>query len=89
MTMKTTRRQFLKATAATGAAASAFSIVGCVAGPNVVVRQALWVGVFAATVAWLLYGRVFSLGLAAIFLVGFTGIEAFLRLWERSRWRQP
>lgn len=37
MTMKTTRRQFLKATAATGAAAGAFSIVGCVAGPNVVV----------------------------------------------------
>ena len=37
MTMKTTRRQFLKATAATGAAASAFSIVGCATGPSVVV----------------------------------------------------
>jgi sulfide dehydrogenase [flavocytochrome c] flavoprotein subunit len=37
MTIKNTRRQFLKATAATGAAISAFSIVGCAAGPNVVV----------------------------------------------------
>lgn len=33
----TTRRQFLKATAAAGAAVSAFSIVGCAGGPNVVV----------------------------------------------------
>jgi len=37
MTIKNTRRQFLKATAATGAAISAFSIIGCAAGPNVVV----------------------------------------------------
>lgn len=37
MTMKTTRRQFLKATAATGAAVSAVSIVGCGSGPSVVV----------------------------------------------------
>src|SRR3989339_498164 len=37
MTIKSTRRQFLKATAATGAAISAFSIVGCATGPNVVV----------------------------------------------------
>lgn len=37
MTIKSTRRQFLKATAATSAAISAFSIVGCATGPNVVV----------------------------------------------------
>lgn len=37
MTIKSTRRQFLKASVAAGAAASAFSIVGCAGGPNVVV----------------------------------------------------
>lgn len=37
MTIKNTRRQFLKATAATGAAVSAFGIVGCAGGPSVVV----------------------------------------------------
>lgn len=41
MTHKSTRRQFLKATAkagiATGAAISTFSITGCVGGPNVVI----------------------------------------------------
>lgn len=37
MNMKTTRRQFLKAAATTGAAVSAFTIVGCAQGPNVVV----------------------------------------------------
>jgi hypothetical protein len=57
--------------------------------PNVVVRQALWVGIFASVVAWLLYGRVFNLGIASIFLVGFAAVEVFLRLWERSQWRRP
>lgn len=37
MTIKSTRRQFLKASAASGAAICAFSIVGCASGPNVVV----------------------------------------------------
>jgi hypothetical protein len=56
--------------------------------PQTVVRQGLWVGVFAATVAWLLVGGVFSFGLAAIFIVGFGGIEVFLRLRELSLWRK-
>jgi hypothetical protein len=59
------------------------------AAPRVIVRQGLWFGVFAATVAWLSNGQVFSLGLAAIFAVGFAAIEVFLRLWERSQWRRP
>lgn len=37
MTITKTRRQFLKASVAAGAAVSAFSIVGCSSGPNVVV----------------------------------------------------
>lgn len=57
-------------------------------GPNVVVRQALWVGVYVATLAWLYVGRVFGVSLAVIFFIGFTAIELFWRLWERSQWRQ-
>jgi hypothetical protein len=59
------------------------------ASARVMVRQALWVGVFAATLLWLNYGQVLSFGLAIIFFVGFTAIEIFLRLWERSQWRRP
>jgi len=58
-------------------------------GARVMVRQALWVGIFAATLFWLNYGQVLSFGLAIIFFVGFTAIEIFLRLWERSQWRRP
>ena len=59
------------------------------ANANVVLRQALWVGIYAAVVAWLSYGRVINFGIAAIFLIGFTAIEIFLRLGERSQWRRP
>jgi hypothetical protein len=59
------------------------------ASARVMVRQALWVGVFAATLFWLNYGQVLSFSLAVIFFVGFTAIEIFLRLWERSQWRRP
>lgn len=55
------------------------------AGVGVVVRQGLWVGVFAAVIFWLAYGRVLNFSLALIFLVGFTAIEFFIRLWERSQ----
>ena len=56
------------------------------AGAAVVLRQAVWVGIYAATLAWLQYGRVFSLNLALILLVGFAAIEWFWRLRERSKW---
>ena len=56
---------------------------------QVMVRQALWVGVYAATLFWLNYGQVLDFGLAMIFLIGFAAVEVFLRIWERSRWRRP
>ena len=59
------------------------------ASADTIVRQALWVGILAATIAWLAYGRVLNFGLVLIFVAGFAAIEAFLRLWERSRWRKP
>lgn len=52
----------------------------------VILRQALWVGVFGSTVAWLQLGRVLTMGLALILAGVFVMIEFLLRLFERSRW---
>jgi len=59
------------------------------ANARVMVRQALWIGAYGATMVWLNYGQVISFNLALIFLVGFMAIEVFLRLWERSQWQRP
>lgn len=53
---------------------------------NVVVRQGLWVGVYAATLAWLQYGRVLNAALMVLLAFAFFAIEWFLRLRERTRW---
>lgn len=53
----------------------------------VVLRQALWFGIYADTLIWLQYGRVYNNSLAVIFFIGFFAIEFFLRIWERSQWR--
>ena len=52
----------------------------------VILRQALWVGVFGSTVAWLQLGRVLTTTLALILAGVFVLIEFLLRLFERSRW---
>jgi hypothetical protein len=52
----------------------------------VILRQALWVGVYGSTVAWLQLGRVLTAGLAVILAGVFAMIEFLLRLFERSRW---
>lgn len=56
---------------------------------NVMVRQALWFGVYGATLAWLQLGRLVTvyiiLGLAA----GLAAIEYFTRLREKAHWQPP
>ncbi|MEA3327078.1 MAG: hypothetical protein U9R53_07180 [Chloroflexota bacterium] len=52
----------------------------------VILRQALWVGVFGSTITWLQLGRVLTGGLALILAGVFVLIEFLLRLFERSRW---
>jgi len=52
----------------------------------VIIRQALWFGVFGATITWMQLGRVLTLALAGIMAVVFILIEFLLRLFERSRW---
>jgi hypothetical protein len=53
---------------------------------QVIVRQALWVGVYASTLAWLQFGRVLNWALAVLVGLAFFAIEWFLRLRERSQW---
>ncbi len=56
---------------------------------SVVVRQALWFGIYGAMLAWLQLGRLVTvyviLGLAG----GLAAIEYLIRLRERSRWKPP
>ena len=56
---------------------------------NVIVRQAMWFGVYSATLAWLQLGRLVTvyviLGLAG----GVVAIEYFTRLREKARWKPP
>jgi uncharacterized membrane protein YuzA (DUF378 family) len=56
---------------------------------NVIVRQAMWVGIYGATLAWLQLGRLVTvyviLGLAG----GLAAIEYFTRLREKSHWKPP
>ncbi len=52
----------------------------------VILRQALWFGIFGSTVAWLQLGRVLTPALALILAGVFVLIEFLLRMFERSRW---
>lgn len=54
---------------------------------SVVVRQALWVGIYIPTLAWLQIGRVLTPALALLLAFGFLLIEWLLRLRERSQWK--
>lgn len=56
---------------------------------NVIIRQAVWFGVYGATLAWLQLGRLVTvyviLGLAG----GLLAIEYLIRLRESARWKPP
>lgn len=54
---------------------------------GVIIRQALWVGVYGATVAWLQIGRALTPALAFLLAAGLIVIEWLLRLRERSQWK--
>jgi hypothetical protein len=53
---------------------------------QVILRQALWAGIYFSTIAWLQFGGVFTFALALLFAFGFAAIEWFLRMRERSQW---
>lgn len=57
--------------------------------PNVIVRQALWVGVYGAALAWLQLGRLLSLWVWMGLAGGLMAVEYLIRLRERARWKPP
>jgi len=56
---------------------------------NVIVRQALWFGVYAATLAWLQLGRLVTVYVVLGLAGGLAAIEYFMRLREKAHWQPP
>lgn len=56
---------------------------------NVIVRQALWVGVYGATIAWLQLGRLITLYVILGLAGGLVATEYFIRLREKANRRLP
>lgn len=54
--------------------------------PMVVIRQAVWVGIYLPTITWLQIGRVLTPSLALLLALGLLLIEGLLRMRERSQW---
>ena len=54
--------------------------------PMIVLRQALWVGVYFPMLAWLQFGRVLTLVLALLLGGGLIIVEGLLRMRERAQW---
>ena len=50
---------------------------------GVVARQAIWVGMYAAILAWLQIGRILNFSVALWFVLGFLGLEFLIQLRER------
>jgi hypothetical protein len=59
------------------------------AAPNVIVRQALWVGVYAATLTWLQLGRLVTLYVILSLAGGLIAVEYFIRLREKANRTPP
>lgn len=53
----------------------------------VIVRQAIWIGLYFPTLIWLQIGRVMTPSLALLLAIGLLLIEGLLRLVERSLWK--
>jgi len=57
--------------------------------PHAIVRQALWVGVYGATLAWLQLGQLATLWVWIGLGAGLVAIEYLIRSRERARWTPP
>ena len=54
---------------------------------GVLLREALWIGLYTSACAWLQINRGLSLTVAIFLALGLAAIEAFLRRIERSTWK--
>jgi len=57
--------------------------------PYVLVRQAIWFGVYGATLAWLQQAQLLTIYVALALAGGLMALEFILRLRERARFRIP
>ena len=53
--------------------------------PFVIVRQAIWVGVYGATLVWLEMGRILTFGIGLALGGGLIAIEYLIRMREKSQ----
>ena len=53
--------------------------------PYVIVRQAIWAGVYGATLVWLEMGRILTFGIGLALGGGLIAIEYFIRIREKSQ----
>ena len=58
-------------------------------GMPIILREAIWAGVYASLIAWLQLGRALTSFLTGTLAVVVILIEVLLRIWERSRWTPP
>jgi hypothetical protein len=56
---------------------------------NILIRQALWVGIYGATLAWLQLGRLVSLYVILGLAGGLIAVEYFIRIREQANRRPP
>ena len=56
---------------------------------NVIVRQAMWFGIYSATLAWLQLGRLVTVYVVLALAGGLIALEYVTRLREKSRWKPP
>lgn len=56
---------------------------------NVITRQALWVGIYGATLAWLQLGKVANFSIVIGLAIGLIAIETLIRLREKAQWTPP
>jgi hypothetical protein len=54
---------------------------------SILLRQGIWVGLFAAICVWLQINRSLNLPLTILLAFGLAAFEWFLRVLERSTWR--
>jgi hypothetical protein len=57
------------------------------AGPAIIVRQAIWVGVYGALLTWLQQERLVTLWSGLGLAAGLIAIEYLIRMREKARWR--
>jgi hypothetical protein len=56
-------------------------------GSSVIVRQAIWVGVYGVLLVWLQQARLVTLWIGLGLALGLVAIEYLIRMREKSRWQ--